>query len=65
MLFNSFAMGYLGETENKSEKQQAQQPQKNILTYSFPKSEPNLQSAFVFPRGDSGHSTGTAGEEGK
>lgn len=54
-MFNSFVTGSQDVSENnKNEKKEAQQSEKKIVIYNYPKSEPNLQSAFVFPWGDSG-----------
>jgi hypothetical protein len=64
-MFNSFATRVLGLGVKKDEEQAQQQRdhEQKESTYNYPKSEPNLPSAFVFPREEDATSGKT--EKGK
>lgn len=50
-----------GDQKNEQSGASVEQAKSLTLTYSYPKSEPNLPSAFVFPRGANGEISGQSG----
>jgi hypothetical protein len=55
LMFTNYVYPVLGAKEEKhAPETRKQQPEQRIVPANYPKSEPNLQSAYVFPRGGNG-----------
>lgn len=59
-MFSDYVNSVLGiKGEKRSEETRKPEPEQRIVWPNYPKSEPNLQSAYVFPRGGNGDKKGT------